>query len=122
MIRPLVYISGPYTGGKGPVNNTARAMQLADQFFHDGIVWPHTPHLSLYQQMLSNLDYETWLEYDLDYIISSRVDGVYRMKGDSPGADREVLEAMNAEIPVFHDIKGLYDWAQPGYLRDKLGR
>lgn len=39
-----------------------------------------------------------------------RCDALYRMEGDSPGADREVEFANMHNIPVFFDIDDLNEW------------
>jgi hypothetical protein len=51
---------------------------------------------------------EFWYAYDLAVMV--RCDAVYRIAGDSTGADREVAFASDRSIPVFHDLDALYRW------------
>jgi len=86
MIR--VFVSGPYTSD--PEGNTEKALALATELLDLGFV-PFVPHLSHYWNKLYSRDYETWLELDFAWI--DACDFLYRMPGDSPGGDREVIYA-----------------------------
>jgi hypothetical protein len=103
-----IYIAGPYTGAVGENVHTAiRA-------FHDlsdmGFV-PFCPHLSLLAELHRPRNYEFWLDQCLYWV--TKCDGLYRLPGDSPGADREVAKADELGIPVFHNHHQLLSWKDP---------
>lgn len=94
---PMVYIAGPFTK-VDPVQNTGRAI---DTFVRlSEICVPFVPHLSLFIHMHHPRPWAEWLEYDLQVL--ARCDAVYRMWGESKGADMEVARAEELGIPVFN--------------------
>lgn len=97
--KRLVYVAGPLTTGNQD-RNVNRAVKVADNIRAWGGV-PIIPHLSTIWAMISDRhwSYEDWMEVDFAYI--KRCDALYRMPGDSPGADREVRYAESLGIPVF---------------------
>jgi hypothetical protein len=44
----------------------------------------------------------------------TKCDAVLRLRGKSPGADREEAAARAAGIPVFHKFTALAEWARGG--------
>jgi hypothetical protein len=52
--------------------------------------------------------YETWLE--MCFVQLSRCDALFRMAGESAGADREVAFAKERGIPVFYNIDSMKLW------------
>lgn len=54
-------------------------------------------------------DYEYWMSYDASII--EHCDGLFRMKGESLGADREVRQAESLGIPIFDDVDFVKEWA-----------
>jgi hypothetical protein len=104
---PLVYVSGPLTGSGTFLGNVRNALTVAKALIDRGcaVVVPHE-HVLL--ELLAPEDYEYWLQYDLRLL--ARCDAVYRLPGASPGADREVAEALRAGIPVFHSFDTLFAW------------
>lgn len=106
--RPLVYVAGPYTT-PDPVENTNRAIRIADDLYASGLVVPVLPHLSMLWHAVIPHPYEFWLAYDLELL--SVCDAVYRFEGLSSGADGEVDAAEKSGIPVFRDRWELYVWA-----------
>lgn len=105
---PLVYFAGPYSN-PDPVENTHKAIMLADAALNDGVVTPLLPHLTHTWHLVAPRPYEDWLEYDLR--IMRRCDAVYRFPGASSGADAEVAEAERLGIPIFTTLPDLYEWA-----------
>jgi len=87
-----------YSGGDVAVN-VARAMDCADALICAGFA-PVVPHLSHFLHMHHPHGYETWMEIDFALLPVCAV--LIRMPGDSPGADREVLRAVELGIPVVH--------------------
>jgi hypothetical protein len=55
------------------------------------------------------LSHKAWL--DMDKEIIRRCDAVFRLPGESSGADEETAHAHSLNIPVFYDIDQLIRWA-----------
>lgn len=107
--RPLVYVAGPYTR-PDPVSNTHRAIQVAESLHETGAVTCIVPHTTLLWHVIAPHDDVThWYEYDLAPL--ARCDALYRIPGDSSGADAEVAFAVERGIPVFYTIDDLLAWA-----------
>lgn len=101
MKHNLVYIAGPYTGGDVAVN-VKSAMQAAHAIMDAGHV-PHCPHLSHFLHIERPRLYEEWMA--CDFVMLARCDEVVRLPGESPGADREIVEAGKLGIPVFNSLE-----------------
>lgn len=94
--KPLVYVAGPITGDPfGCVRQSADAFGTLRAL---GCV-PFCPQWSVIAEMVQHYSYEEWMAYDFDVI--ARCDALVRLSGDSPGADREVVEARRLGIPSF---------------------
>lgn len=94
--KPLVYVAGPISGDPfGCVRQSAEAFTALREM---GCV-PFCPQWSVVAEMVQHQPYEDWMAYDFDVI--ARADALVRLPGDSPGADREVIEAERLGIPVF---------------------
>ncbi len=120
--KNLVYISGPIsTGGGTPEDNIYKATLVAKKLMKAGLAvicpqWsgftmiptPAWPEIEKIEPSLA-CDHSTWLEQDKRIIDSC--DLVYRMPGDSKGADIEVKYANEAGIPVLHDLATVYSQA-----------
>jgi len=109
--KPLVYVAGPITGD--PFGCVRQAMGAFRMIRHAGCV-PFLPQLSIVGEMVDPQDYEAWMAYDLDVI--EHCDAVYRLRGESPGADREVAFARRLGIPVL-GLNG-QDWPALRSLAD----
>lgn len=96
--RPLVYVAGPYTN-PDPVKNTRAAVLLGDTLTGEGLCTAYVPHLSLFHHYLTPHPLGWWYEFDLT--ILRRCDALFRMPGESTGADAEVEFARTLPIPVF---------------------
>ena len=112
-IKPWCYISGPYTKGDTGQNvNTAMSQWawLKENYPDILFVCPHWSHL---QHMLTPLDYEEWIEYDLDLLSALMRSGpgcVIRLSGESEGADTECEYAKAMGIPVVKSSRQLTSW------------
>ena len=97
--RPLVYVSGPYSADtpEEVQRNVCAAIRTGDAVYACGGL-DVVPHLSHYAQQLCPRSYEGWLAVDLELV--RRCDIVVRLRGPSPGADREVALAESLGIPV----------------------
>lgn len=94
--RTRVYVAGPYNSDPGP--NTERAIEIGQALLDLGYA-PFVPHLSHFWHERFANDHETWMELDLPWVAQS--DCVYRIPGESKGADEEVQLARRLGIPVF---------------------
>ena len=97
-LRPLVYISSPYSIGD-KIKNIRRQINVAHKLMDNGLV-PLAPLPG--SHVLNEMrwrPYEDWMAVDLEHV--ARCDAVLRLKGKSSGADREVSYAESLGIPVF---------------------
>lgn len=114
-MKPLVFISGPYTH-PDPITNTRHAIVTGSQLYHRGHVVPFIPHLTMLWHLVTPQPVEYWYELDLHHL--ERCDAVLRLPGESTGADREVTHAHELGIPVFTpteprlDLTVIDDWAR----------
>lgn len=105
----LIYIAGPYTK-PDPTINTREAVLLGAHIRDAYKVLTFVPHFSHFEHLLQPRDYEYWMQLDFDWL--RRCDALYRMPGESSGADREVQEASLAGIPVFFNMNELKAWLE----------
>lgn len=122
MTRPLVYIAGPITGD--PWGCVRRAVRWSSICQNNGCD-AYLPQLSVLQEMIEPQLYEYWINLGLNML--SRCDGLIRLSGDSPGADREVEYAKELGLPIIGDASALgdewdewiaYVWAQHAYRQE----
>ena len=115
---PWVYLSGPYSSD--PCAATNRMCQVWRRW-HNRIgervliVCPHWSHL---QQTVSPMPYEAWIKYDLNVIRVLARSGpgvVFRVPGESSGADREVALARELGVDVVVGEGELRQWID-GYM------
>ncbi|HET6487641.1 MAG TPA: DUF4406 domain-containing protein [Spirochaetia bacterium] len=101
-----IYVAGPYSAATPEEieRNVWRAIDAGDEILKMGL-WPMVPHEHHYWHARHKHDYKDWTELDLAWI--RRCDGVYRMHGASPGADREVELARFLGIPIFTTMASL---------------
>lgn len=102
MNKKLIYIAAPYTSN--PEENVKKALEAADIVFECGYI-PYVPHLSHHWHSLSPKSYEQWME--MGQAVVERCDGVLRLPGRSPGADREVHYAILLGKPVYYGLEDL---------------
>lgn len=101
-----VYVAGPMT--KGPLEANVRLAVDAGAVLMSWGFHPFIPHVYVLMQMIHPQHYERWMELDFAFI--KVCDALYRLPGESAGADREVEYARKKNIPVFHDITSLIEW------------
>lgn len=107
-MKPLVYVAGPYSQ-PDPAINVNRAVQVAAVLLDEGHVVPVLPHLTHLWHLIAPRSYEEWLAYDLHILAACAA--LYRMPGESAGADAEMEWAGRHDIPVFFSVPPLYEWA-----------
>ena len=95
-----VYVAGPYSTGNLD-HNLRTALKAAEALLKRGYA-PYVPHLNHLWQLAFPHSYETWLRLDMKFL---HVCGaVWRLPGESPGADREVRLAKLRRIPVCYSL------------------
>ena len=111
--RPWVYIAGPYSQGD-PVQNTRRAILVANMIVDYGVV-PIVPHLTMTWDLSFPRPPLFWYEYTLDLL--RRCDAIYRIKGESVGADKEWAWAEKNNLTLLRTPEELVNWAQAKGVR-----
>lgn len=106
-MKPLVYVAAPYTR-PDPCENVHRIVKLGTRLVEEGVVTPILPHLTMLWHTIDPHPVDFWYAYDLE--VMRRCDAVLRLSGESTGADAEVKEALEIELPVSHSISSLYLW------------
>lgn len=105
--KPMVYIAGPITKGIHEIN-IRNGIDATRQLRVAGFI-PFCPMLdTLYAIVYPDTTYEEFLDYDFQVIL--HCDALYRIPGESSGADREEAFARANGIPVFHDFDSLASW------------
>jgi hypothetical protein len=92
-----VYVAGPISSNV--FEGVARGSAAGRKLFLDGLA-PFVPHFDAYW-WLPEGNWNAYLEYDLEYVSVS--DAVYRLAGESKGADLEVRVARELGLPVFYE-------------------
>jgi len=111
--RPRVYISGPLTSSGDPVKNVLRAADVARGLIDLGYA-PLCPHLTWYMDQDAEIPHDDWMAVDRPWV--ELADVVYRLEGDSRGADYECWVASQAGIPVVlapYPLGDPADWLGP---------
>ena len=97
---PLIYIASAYSQGDSFIN-VRRQIEVADEIVKLGGV-PFWPLASAFHNFVIPHDYMYWMRLDYQYI--NRCDALYRLSGESAGADLEASHAIrHANIPVFYE-------------------
>lgn len=100
-MKPKIYVAGPYTKGN-VIQNIRRAIDAADFLLEWGFI-PFVPHLTGFWDLISPHSYDTWMKYDSEWL--KTCDAVWRLEGESDGADKEEVMALRIGIPVFYNSK-----------------
>ncbi len=103
-----VYVAGPMTQGD-TLENIRKAVIVGNELLELGLI-PYVPHSMIAWPLQFGHDWDTWLGFDEKWI--KKCDCLLRLKGDSPGADREVEFCHAYDIPVFYDINVMLGWAK----------
>ena len=101
-----IYIAGPYTSGD-TVQNVSEAIRAGDKIAKAGY-YPFIPHLTMFWHLICPHEYEFWLDQDMAWLLAC--DYLVRLPGSSSGADKEVIVAFKAGIPVFFNVEACLDW------------
>ena len=93
-----VYVAGPYAK-PDPVTNTRNAVMVAEKLVDIGLI-PFVPHLTHLWHLISPHEVNYWLGYDIWWLKQCEV--LVRIVGDSDGADKEVVLALELGLPIFY--------------------
>lgn len=110
-----VYVAGPYTNGEKELN-TQKAIMVGEEIFKIGM-HPYIPHLFHFWDKEYPHPWETWMELNAPWLKSS--DALFRMEGESKGADLEVARAKELGIPIFDNLWDLRVWANEETEKEK---
>lgn len=92
-----IYVAGPYT--KGDVaQNVREAIVVGNNIKALGHT-PFIPHLTHFWHMLIPHDIEYWYAYDMEWL--KECDALFRIPGESKGADAEAAMARELGMPVY---------------------
>lgn len=98
--RLRVYIAGPITKGDR-FENVTHAIRTGKKMVKDGLA-PYIPHFDAYMTLGGDdISWNSYLEWDLEW--SNLAEAVFRLPGESTGADLEVRHALEHDIPVFYE-------------------
>lgn len=97
--RLRVYVAGPISSDV--FEGVQRGITWGRRMFLDGLA-PFVPHFDAYWH-LPDGQWNAYLEFDLEYV--SVVDAIFRLDGESKGADLECSVAASLGIPVFTEAK-----------------
>jgi len=103
-MRPRIYLSGPITKG-----DRQRNFDQAAAMMHTLIACGYAvmnPMLSMALPASDAIDHATWIENDLPWI--NAAEAVYRLPGESVGADMECDYADAHGIPVYDSLAVLW--------------
>lgn len=103
-----VYVAGPITKGT-VMHNIYNAIKAGDELLAQGLI-PFIPHVTCLWDIVSPHPYEDWCKWDDEWL--KACDAVYRIPGESKGADAECKLAEANGIPVFYDLPSLTEWQQ----------
>jgi hypothetical protein len=92
-----IYVAGPYT--KGDVaENVRQAIIIGNNLRSLGHT-PFIPHLTHFWHFLVPHEIDYWYRYDMEWL--TVCDAVFRIGGESKGADAEVEQARVLGKPVY---------------------
>lgn len=92
-----IYVAGPYTKGDVAIN-VRNAITVGNNLRALGHT-PFIPHLTHFWHMQLPHDVDYWYAYDMEWL--KVCDAVFRLPGESKGADAEVAEAKKLGLPVY---------------------
>ncbi len=101
----LIYVAGPYAY-PDPVVNTRNAILAAEEIVKKGHT-PYIPHLTMAWHLVVPHETDFWYEYDLKFL--PLCDSLFRISGESKGADREVSLAKNLGMDVYYNLEEIPD-------------
>lgn len=104
----FVYVAGPLSG-PAISRNVLAAIDTAN-FISELGAQPFVPHLFVLWNFVHPRRSEDWMALDFAWL--EKCDALFRIPGDSPGADREVARARELGLPVFDRFGELSEWIE----------
>jgi len=104
-----IYVAGPLGDECDWERNVGNALCWAEQLAEIPRVLPHVPHLKTLWHGVYRHGVEHWMRMCLAEV--QRSDGLFRVVGKSPNADREVAFAKVIGLPVFNTLAEVEIWA-----------
>ncbi len=95
-----IYIAGPYSRGD-QVINTQNVIHAAEEIIARGHI-PFVPHLTMLWHLISPHPPEFWYSYDFEWL--KECDAIFRLGGESWGADREIDRAKELGLKIFKSV------------------
>lgn len=106
--KPMIYVAGPISSSGEFTNNIRNGVIMGEKLRKAGLV-PFIPHLSALSEIVCGASpWGEWLSYDEEII--RRCDALFRMSGESTGADREVIFARKLGLPIFYNLDEVRKW------------
>lgn len=103
MRKTRVYVAGPFSKGD-QLAHVSKAIYVGNQLREAGYV-PFIPHLTALWHLLYQREYDDWLAYDREFL--QICDCVFRIAGESKGADAEKALAESLGMPVYYHLHTL---------------
>lgn len=100
----MIFIAGPLTDD--PAVGLRRALDVHAAILDEGLA-AFCPHLHHYADVVHPRTHDEWVNLGLEFV--RRSDHVYRIEGESPGADAQVDYAIEQSIPVWLPAHGGLD-------------
>lgn len=103
----MVYIAGPYSAAtiSEVSRNVSKAVAMAEKIVKIPECIPFIPHLFHWWEDEHPHEYEFWLNLDLRFL--AKCDILFRIEGESKGADAELEFARANNIPYVYSIEEL---------------
>ena len=105
----MVYVASPYSL-PDPVENTHHAIAAGERLDASGVITAYVPHMNLLWHIVYPHDVDFWYGYDVAFL--ARCDALYRLPGESKGADDEEEYMAREGKPVFYDEDDVIQWAK----------
>lgn len=99
-----IYLAGPISSN--PEKNLDIALDVSNQVIDKGHN-PYMPNYNYYLNAKKVRDYELWMKLDDEWL--RQCEAIYRIPGESPGADREMVVAREIGLLVIGHLDDL-DW------------
>jgi hypothetical protein len=103
LVAVKIYVAGPYT--KGDVATNVRAAIIAADNLRTLGHTPYIPHLSHFWHLLIPHEIDFWYALDMEWL--EQCDALFRIEGESVGADREEERARELGLIILRSYDDL---------------